>query len=270
MHSPSRRSGKYSPAFTPKLSRTLRSCSGNSMADQSGRCNTFFSTIARDGKLAVGSTGIAPNPMSGMRPSGVAQATTEKVLPSHRIKNAESLAISFTAVTTMALNTGRTSVGDWLITRRISAVAVSRSNASLVSLNRRTFSIAITAWSAKVSTSAIWRGENASTWWRQSVNDADRLSVAHQRHSDDRAIVLDRLPAVAVLGVVHRVQNLDGAPLAGRTAGRGPTVQRNAVVGCERTPPSGRWPLPRRPRASGPRRAGISRRSSHRTGGLRS
>ena len=41
------------------------------------------------------------------------------------------------------------------MTLRISAVAVCRSSASLVSLNRRTFSIAITAWSAKVLSSAI-------------------------------------------------------------------------------------------------------------------
>ena len=48
-----------------------------------------------------------------------------------------------------------TSVGELLMTFRISAVAVCRSSASLVSLNRRTFSIAITAWSAKVCSSAI-------------------------------------------------------------------------------------------------------------------
>ena len=46
------------------------------------------------------------------------------------------------------------------MTRRISAVAVCRSSASLVSLNRRTFSIAITAWSAKVRSSSIWCGVN--------------------------------------------------------------------------------------------------------------
>ena len=49
-----------------------------------------------------------------------------------------------------ASNTGCTSVGELLMTRRISAVAVCRSSASCVSLNSRTFSIAITAWSAKV------------------------------------------------------------------------------------------------------------------------
>ena len=46
---------------------------------------------------------------------------------------------------TMASNTGCTSVGDSLITRRMSAVAVCCSSASVVSLIRRTFSMAITA-----------------------------------------------------------------------------------------------------------------------------
>jgi hypothetical protein len=54
------------------------------------------------------------------------------------------------------------SVGVDAMTRRISAVAVCRSSASLSSALRcssssksRAFSIAITAWSANVSTSAI-------------------------------------------------------------------------------------------------------------------
>ena len=49
----------------------------------------------------------------------------------------------------MASNTGCTSVGELLMTRRMSALAVWWASASCVSLNRRAFSIAITAWSAK-------------------------------------------------------------------------------------------------------------------------
>jgi hypothetical protein len=41
------------------------------------------------------------------------------------------------------------SVGELEMTRRISPVAVCCSRASFVSLNKRTFSIAITAWAAK-------------------------------------------------------------------------------------------------------------------------
>jgi hypothetical protein len=44
------------------------------------------------------------------------------------------------------------------MTFRISAVAVCCSSASFVSLNRRTFSMAIAAWSAKVFSSEICWG----------------------------------------------------------------------------------------------------------------
>ncbi len=47
------------------------------------------------------------------------------------------------------------SVSELLIARRISLVAVWRASASWISSNNRTFSIAITAWSAKVVTSSI-------------------------------------------------------------------------------------------------------------------
>ncbi len=66
---------------------------------------------------------------------------------------------AFSATVSM---TGWRSVGELEITRRISAVAVCCSRASVSSRlrapsswNRRTFSMAITAWSAKVWRSAI-------------------------------------------------------------------------------------------------------------------
>ncbi len=62
----------------------------------------------------------------------------------------------------MVSRTGWTSVGELLMTRRISLVAVCCSSASVSarlracsSVNRRTFSIAMTAWSAKIFSSAI-------------------------------------------------------------------------------------------------------------------
>lgn len=67
----------------------------------------------------------------------------------------------------MASNTGCTSVPDRLIIRSRSPVAVCRSSAVVSSrflasssVNSRTFSIAITAWSANVSRSLIWVSEN--------------------------------------------------------------------------------------------------------------
>ena len=58
-------------------------------------------------------------------------------------------------------NTGAVSATDWLIAPRTSADAACCASASLVSLNRRTFSMAITAWSAKVWSSSIWCALNS-------------------------------------------------------------------------------------------------------------
>ena len=80
--------------------------------------------------------------------------------PSNVTTCAELALHSFSAAAAIVSKTGCTSFGDWLITRRISAVAVCCSKASFVSLNSRTFSIAITAWSAKVCRSAICVSEN--------------------------------------------------------------------------------------------------------------
>ncbi len=65
------------------------------------------------------------------------------------------------ALRTIVSNTGWRSLCELLMTPRISAVAVWRSSASLVSLNRRTFSIAITAWLAKVLSRSTSRSANA-------------------------------------------------------------------------------------------------------------
>ena len=55
----------------------------------------------------------------------------------------------------MRSNTGAASDTDWPMTVSTSALAVCCSSASFVSLNRRVFCIAITAWSAKACSSAI-------------------------------------------------------------------------------------------------------------------
>ena len=51
------------------------------------------------------------------------------------------------------------------------------------SSNSRTFSIAITAWSAKVVTSSICLSVNGRAVLRVNKNHADRRSLAHQRHA---------------------------------------------------------------------------------------
>ncbi len=67
-------------------------------------------------------------------------------MPSMKRKTVlEKPPISLLALAAMASKTGCTSDGELAMTFRISAVAVCRSSASLVSLNSRTFSIAMTA-----------------------------------------------------------------------------------------------------------------------------
>ena len=68
----------------------------------------------------------------------------------------------------MASNTGCTSDGELAITFRISAVAVRCSSASCVSLNSRTFSIAMAAWSAKVRSSAMCLSSKGCTSVRRT------------------------------------------------------------------------------------------------------
>ena len=89
-------------------------------------------------------------------------------------------------------STGCSSPGDRLMTLSTSAVAVCCSSASLSSLvractssNSRTFSMAITAWSAKVVTSSICFSVNGSTLSRAAcrwtpIGDA----LAQQRHAE--------------------------------------------------------------------------------------
>ena len=87
--------------------------------------------------------------------------------------------------------TGWTSVGELEITRRISLVAVCCSSASFVSLKSRTFSMAITAWAAKVWSSAICFSENGGRHARAQGDGTDRSSLSQERHRQ----VLSGIPA---------------------------------------------------------------------------
>ena len=80
------------------------------------------------------------------------------------------------------------------MTLSTSAVAVCCSSDSVssrvracTSSNSRTFSIAITAWSAKVVTSSICLSVNGSTARARQRDDADRRSLAQQRHAEHGA-----------------------------------------------------------------------------------
>ena len=68
---------------------------------------------------------------------------------------------------------------ELLIACSTSAVAVCRSRASLVSLNRRAFWIAITAWSAKVRSRPISLSLKPTGGWRITY----RLPIDSPSHS---------------------------------------------------------------------------------------
>ena len=87
---------------------------------------------------------------------------------------------SLVAFSMSVSRTGCRSIVDWLMTFNTSAVAVCWSKASIRSrlrscnsLNSRTFSMAITAWSAKVLRSAIWFSVNGRTSCATNYNRPD-------------------------------------------------------------------------------------------------
>ena len=108
-------------------------------------------------------------------------------------------------------NTGAVSATELLITCSTSAVAVCCSSASLVSLNRRAFSIAITAWSAKVCSRAISARRERPDPVAQQRDHADRLALAQHRHRQHRAEAAPRLAARARRGTRSSMQRNDVA-----------------------------------------------------------
>ena len=96
------------------------------------------------------------------------------------------------ALCTMVSKTGWTSVGELEMTRRISLVAVCCSRASVSSrlrasssVNRRTFSMAMTAWSAKIWSSSISRSEKSPASARPTDDGPDGATVAEDRHRQE-------------------------------------------------------------------------------------
>ena len=73
------------------------------------------------------------------------------------------------------------SVGELAMTPKISLVAVCCSSDSLSSWNSRTFSMAITAWSAKVLRSAICLSVKGCDFCAPNYNSSDRDMLTKQR-----------------------------------------------------------------------------------------
>ena len=73
------------------------------------------------------------------------------------------------AFSSIASNTGARLPGELLMTCSTSAVAVCCSSASRVSVKSRAFSIAMTAWVAKLRTIVTCLSVNGRTSWRKSA-----------------------------------------------------------------------------------------------------
>ena len=114
-------------------------------------------------------------------------------------QNAELGAADARGIVQHGLNTGSSSPGELEMTRSTSEVAVCCSSASessrvraCTSSNSRTFSIAITAWSAKVWTSSICLSANGCGSLRVRTQHADGNSFPQHRHAEHRAYVANR------------------------------------------------------------------------------
>ena len=185
--------------------------------------------------------------------------------PSNR-KTARELAprTAVTALSAMVSNTGWTSVGELEMTRRISPVAVCCSRVSVrsrlrasSSLNRRTFSMAMTAWSAKVLRSAICRSENGPARAPHASRDrrsaCPRAASARTGRSGSRRRRLRR-DLVSGLGV-----DRPGCGRRRASGSRGRSPLRTARSHRERR--SQRWRRPPESRLRAPRCERARRRS---------
>ena len=134
-------------------------------------------------------------------------------------------------------NTGCASATELLMTCSTSAVAVCCSSASLVSLNRRAFWIAITAWSAKVFSSAMSFSENGPGVRAADEDRADAAPFPQQRRHDHRAGRDRRRAALHVrrhVGGIVDVRIVDDAALEDREARAGFGAERHREAALER------------------------------------
>ena len=185
----------------------------------------------------------------------------------------------------MASNTGCTSVGEPLMTCRISAVAVCCSSASFVSLNSRAFWIAITAWSAKVCSSASSLSVKApaaraptptarrclgpptasartpsmrmpTSLRHVSRTPAGSRAVRRGRASAARAVDASRGPEACATAAREelRARRANAAPR------RRPIMQHAVAVAAAATPSRRRLPNRRWPAVAGSRRTPAARR----------
>ena len=196
----------------------------------SGMCATAAASriglaAALPGPAASGRRAAPPRPP---RSRVHAEPRSGGARPSNRKTHANSAPQSRAALWAIVSNTGWTSVGELQMTRRISLVAVCCSSVSVrsrfrasSSLNRRTFSMAMTAWSAKVFRSSICVvGERPGLRRAMTVIAPIGTPVAQHRHAEQRSgSPPARRDCLRVLGILavrpqcgRRAPRQDGAP----------------------------------------------------------
>ena len=200
---------------------------------------------------------------------------TRRCMPSSTRKICASSALhSRAAFSATAWSTGSISVGELEMARRISAVAVCCSSASVSSRlrassawNSRAFSTAMTAWLAKAASRSICSGVNARTSWRQiemTPTGTPSRSSGTQTPSARPAAS----PSRAARGLPRRRHGRRSCPGCGPAGARPPREPapcgvRGATSGDPRTPmalPGGR------PVGTSPRRRGTAGRRARRRG----
>src|SRR5215469_3675368 len=123
-------------------------------------------------------------------------ATPQKVSPSNRYSVPRVASQCVRAFSSIASKTGCSSPGEELMTCNTSAVAVCCSRDSRSSVNRRVFSIAMTALLAKVRTSSICRSLNGSTRSRFRAS----VPTTKPSRSNGTPSIVRIFPSVAVSG----------------------------------------------------------------------
>ncbi len=134
------------------------------------------------------------------------------------------------AFSSIVANTGCNSPCELEMTRSTSAVAVCCSSDSRSSLNSRTFSMAITAWSAKVFTSAICLSVKGRTDVRSSPMTPITAPSRKQRHAKHRAVFPDpRVVSMRVFWIGHAVRNVHDAAFESRSADQRAAIDANRM-----------------------------------------
>ncbi len=118
-----------------------------------------------------------------------------------------------------------------------SAVAVCCCSDSRSSLSSRAFSIAITAWSAKILTNSICLSVNGFTVRPRQHEDADHNSIAQQRNTDIASVAAEFLSlSECVLRIGQNIRDVNDFAFQGRASGNG------SAFGFES---DFAWPIPR-------------------------